>query len=239
MRNKILLSVAILASLTMGTKRAEAQGMAVNTSGAAANTSSMLDVTSTTKGMLIPRMTAAQKLAISSPATGLMIFQTDGTSGFYYYDGAAWTTMGGGGSKAFVITGFEHTLPGTGNGPFFGGLASFQSSSATAAGAFPFPIAKACTLDIFRVTPVGDMIYVSGAINSETGTIYKNGVATTSTVTFSVPNATTVGQILPDQTDNTHTVICAAGDLITVQWTQTNGLNGAIAKAMITLHFTE
>ena len=52
--------------------------------------SSALDITSTTKGLLIPRMTAAQRDAISSPATGLMIYQTDGTAGFYYYNGSSW-----------------------------------------------------------------------------------------------------------------------------------------------------
>ena len=52
--------------------------------------SSILDLTSTTKGMLVPRMTATQKSDISSPATGLLIYQTDGTTGFYYYTGSAW-----------------------------------------------------------------------------------------------------------------------------------------------------
>lgn len=65
---------------------------------ASPNTSSMLDITSTTKGLLIPRMTAAQKNAISAPATGLLIFQTDGTSGFYYYNGAAWVGLDDGGT---------------------------------------------------------------------------------------------------------------------------------------------
>ncbi len=52
--------------------------------------SSMLDITSTDKGILIPRMTQAQRDAISSPATGLMIYQTDGKQGFYYYTGTNW-----------------------------------------------------------------------------------------------------------------------------------------------------
>ena len=48
--------------------------------------SSILDIFSTTKGFLIPRMTKSQKEAISSPANSLLIFQTDDASGFYYYD---------------------------------------------------------------------------------------------------------------------------------------------------------
>ena len=47
--------------------------------------SSLLEVKSTTKGILIPRMTATQRNAIATPATGLLVYQTDGTTGFYYY----------------------------------------------------------------------------------------------------------------------------------------------------------
>ncbi|WP_320814129.1 hypothetical protein [Flavobacterium sp.] len=59
------------------------------------NASSMLDITSTNSGVLIPRMTLAQKTAIASPATGLLIYQTNGVSGFWYFDGTIWTTFGG------------------------------------------------------------------------------------------------------------------------------------------------
>ena len=52
--------------------------------------SAALDITSTTGGLLVPRMTAAQRDAISSPASGLMIYQIDGTVGFYYYNGSSW-----------------------------------------------------------------------------------------------------------------------------------------------------
>ena len=56
--------------------------------------SSILDLTSTSKGLLAPRMTSAQRTAIASPATGLLVYQTDGTTGFYYYSGAAWVAYG-------------------------------------------------------------------------------------------------------------------------------------------------
>src|SRR5947207_15378134 len=57
------------------------------------NASSLLDVTSTSKGVLIPRMTKTQRDAIASPATGLMIFQTNNTPGFYYYSGSVWVAV--------------------------------------------------------------------------------------------------------------------------------------------------
>ena len=52
--------------------------------------SAALDITSTTGGLLIPRMTETQRDAITSAAAGLMIYQTDGTAGFYYYNGSSW-----------------------------------------------------------------------------------------------------------------------------------------------------
>jgi hypothetical protein len=62
------------------------------------NTSAALDITSTTKGLLPPRMTYAQRQAISSPATGLMIYCTDCGAGgqAHVYNGSAWVNMIGG-----------------------------------------------------------------------------------------------------------------------------------------------
>jgi hypothetical protein len=68
------------------------QSLAINTDGSTANASAMLDVKSTLKGMLIPRMSRTERNAIAFPATGLMIFQNGPDSiGFYYYNGIAWT----------------------------------------------------------------------------------------------------------------------------------------------------
>lgn len=77
-----------------------AQGVAINTDNTDPDASAALDVKSTSKGVLVPRMTQAQRNAIATPATGLMIFQTNNTPGFYYYTGSAWSAVGGGGSSA-------------------------------------------------------------------------------------------------------------------------------------------
>ena len=55
--------------------------------------SSILDLVSTSKGLLAPRMTLSQKNAVTSPATGLWIYQTDGMSGFWYYTGTEWVPL--------------------------------------------------------------------------------------------------------------------------------------------------
>jgi hypothetical protein len=60
------------------------------------NASAALEVRSTTQGLLPPRLTAAQRQAIASPAQGLLVFQTDGSQGLYYYSGVAWLNLANG-----------------------------------------------------------------------------------------------------------------------------------------------
>jgi hypothetical protein len=58
-----------------------------------ADNSAMLDIKSTNKGFLIPRMTSSQRMAIINPSNGLMVYQTDDVSGLYYYNGTIWQHM--------------------------------------------------------------------------------------------------------------------------------------------------
>lgn len=55
--------------------------------------SALLDLTSNSKGLLIPRMTLAQRGSIKSPATGLIVYQIDFFTGFYFFDGATWKSL--------------------------------------------------------------------------------------------------------------------------------------------------
>jgi hypothetical protein len=57
--------------------------------------SSALEIESTTGGILIPRLTETQRDAIVDPAAGLMIYQTDQTTGFYFNNGIAWVKIDG------------------------------------------------------------------------------------------------------------------------------------------------
>jgi len=71
-----------------------AQNIGINSSGAPADASAILDVSSNSMGFLIPRMTTAEKLLIVVPADGLMVYDTD-LKTFYYYDAIAttWRSM--------------------------------------------------------------------------------------------------------------------------------------------------
>ena len=66
--------------------------VAINTDDSNPDASAILDIKSTDKGMLIPRMTTDQRIAISSPAIGLLVFDNE-TNSFWFYDGNAWTTL--------------------------------------------------------------------------------------------------------------------------------------------------
>jgi hypothetical protein len=70
-----------------------AQSLAINTDGSTANSSALLDVKSTTKGLLIPRMDSLQRAAIATPATGLLVYQTNKDTGFYHFDGTGWQQL--------------------------------------------------------------------------------------------------------------------------------------------------
>ena len=66
---------------------------AVSIGAAAPAASAVLEVASTTKGFLFPRMTETQRGAITSPATGLMVYQTDSDEGVYIYKSFGWVQV--------------------------------------------------------------------------------------------------------------------------------------------------
>lgn len=78
--------------LTLAGLQAQTEGIGINTTGADPDASAILDVQSTDKGMLVPRVSSAQRLAIPSPATSLLVFDTD-ENGFWFYNGSAWQAL--------------------------------------------------------------------------------------------------------------------------------------------------
>jgi hypothetical protein len=88
----------------------EASGqVSVNNNGIPPNGSAMLDVQSTDRGMLIPRMTTSQRTGIGSPAEGLLVYDTD-TKSFWYVKNSSWTEISSG-SSGWSLTGNAGTDP--------------------------------------------------------------------------------------------------------------------------------
>ncbi len=70
------------------------------------NTSAILDISSTTKGITFPRMTTTQRNAISSPTNGLQVFDNT-TNSIWYFDGSTWVNSVSVASFGDVKTGFQ------------------------------------------------------------------------------------------------------------------------------------
>jgi len=92
----LFISLIILSVLTIN-----AQNIGIGTN--LPSNSAMLDISSTSKGFLAPRMTTAQRTAIVSPANGLMVYDIT-TNSFWYYNNSAWTNLSvGGGGNTFTL----------------------------------------------------------------------------------------------------------------------------------------
>ena len=73
---------------------AQTEGVSINDTGADPDPSAILDAQSTSKGILIPRMNSIQRNAISNPANGLLVFDTD-SNDFWFFNGSIWGKLSG------------------------------------------------------------------------------------------------------------------------------------------------
>lgn len=92
----ILLTTFIISVVISNAQTTNSEGVSIAPNVTPPHPSAMLDVQSSDKGVLIPRMTEADKNAIQSPEESLLIYQTDGDEGYYYWDGIVWKLISGG-----------------------------------------------------------------------------------------------------------------------------------------------
>ncbi|MBK9335128.1 MAG: DUF1566 domain-containing protein [Lewinellaceae bacterium] len=92
-RPRLTAAPAGLALLGTGNEFTSGGGVGIGTTAPVA--SAALELSASDKGILIPRMTDAQKKAIAQPDPSLLIYQTDLLKGFYYHDGARWQHITG------------------------------------------------------------------------------------------------------------------------------------------------
>lgn len=86
-RMKIFSYIAVLMTLGLSATYAQQQNMGVGT--LTPDQSALLELQATDMGFLITRMSTAEKLAINNPATGLLVYDLD-TQSFWYFDGVQW-----------------------------------------------------------------------------------------------------------------------------------------------------
>ncbi|MBM3436402.1 MAG: hypothetical protein FJY07_09340 [Bacteroidetes bacterium] len=82
---------ALIATLLM-TGTMQSQNISISDVSHSADASAVLDVYSTSLGALLPRLTTSARTGISSPATGLTVYDTD-TDSYWFYDGSNWTEL--------------------------------------------------------------------------------------------------------------------------------------------------
>ena len=85
--------------------------VAINNSNTDPDASAMLDISSTDKGILVPRMDSTGRKAIASPADGLMVYDST-TLTFWYYDDSQWNEIRNGSAKLSATDLFDN-LPST------------------------------------------------------------------------------------------------------------------------------
>lgn len=87
-----LLYLAIIFCAVSIFNLANAQSVGINNDASNPDPSAMLDVKSSSKGFLVPRMSSLQKTSIASPASGLLVYDTDANE-FSFYDGSNWVAL--------------------------------------------------------------------------------------------------------------------------------------------------
>jgi len=169
------------------------------------NASSLMEMISTTKGLLMPRMTKTQRDVIASPATGLMIYQTNSGPGFYYFDGSSWQPVSSKGvnktlSNLTGPTAVNVDLVPNSNNTFSLGSSTYGWKNIYAVGSYYIGGSKVLDITGVNNTFLGATYNTANTGNGNTftgagaGTYNTTGSLNTSTGTYSM-NANTSGDI--------------------------------------------
>lgn len=225
----------LLTIFTLLTGEIVAAQVAINSDGAAPNSSAMLDIVSTDKGLLIPRV--ADTTSILSPAAGLLIYRTNLPQGFFYYNGTKWQRIGtsidlpisitnggtGSSTKNFVDLTTTQTIAGlktwSNLGTFSAGISSsgginnFNASSNFATNINTGTSTGA--VNIANGTTGGNAINIGNVLGNTslnlrvgTGNFILDGVGTSA---FTIGSSTTIGSINIGGSAQTGAIIIGGG----------------------------
>src|SRR6476661_6853329 len=176
-------------------QKAQAQTGSVGIGTTSPDANAALEINSTSKGLLIPRLTEAQRLALATASlpAGLMVFQTNGTSpGFWYFYGSQWlslpdantagtvrsVTAGTGLSGGTITTTGTIAMPNVGTAGTYGTATQVPQITTDAQG---------------RVTAVTPITISAGTVQSVTAGTGLSGGTITTTGTIAMPNVGTAG----------------------------------------------
>ncbi|MFT5512347.1 MAG: hypothetical protein ACI8SE_000745, partial [Bacteroidia bacterium] len=155
----VLFLSALSYSVTYG------QGVGVNEDGADPDPSAIMDVKSNSRGMLIPRLSKIAKLGIPTPANGLMVYQTDDTVGFWYYDKNRWKPV------------FQNITAGTG---LLGNtIEGYGTISLEPTGVTPGQYGTSDSIPQFRVNSFGQLVFAGNILLREVDGIIGNEITDT------------------------------------------------------------
>ena len=214
---KVILSFALIA--VCGTLFSQTLVVTDDAAYTTGNASSVLDVKSTAKGFLAPRMLQSERSAILSPADGLLVYQTDGINGFYYYNGSGWNIIAAGTTSTY--------LPIAG-GTLTGKLNIVASSISNAGLTLPHGTAPTAPVDgDLWSTTAGVFARINGGTVGPFGIGTENGTVTSITATAPLTggNITNTGSIgIPVATGS------ADGYLSSGNWSIFNNKEPAVTK---------
>jgi len=207
-----------------------AQSVGIGTATPAA--SAALEIRSSSQGLLLPRLTAAQRVGIGSPAAGLLVYQTDGAAGLYYFDGSTWQRLApeaaapGGASPGTVTTlagsvGNMGSTDGTGSAARFGQI---RSLAADANGILY--VADASNNVIRKVSPLTGAVTTLAGLAGSPGSADGTGVAARFSIPAGVAVDASFNVYVADQNNSTIRKITPAGTVTTLA-----GMAGASGSA--------
>ncbi len=133
---KIKFLVLFISSMLLINVQMYAQNVGINSDGSTPNASAMLDIKSSDKGLLIPRValtSTSSASPITSPATSLLVYNTattgDVTPGYYYWNGSQWVRFATGTGAGITSIG-----PGTSGTETSGSGLTFSANPITTTG---------------------------------------------------------------------------------------------------------